>query len=201
MTGKRRDVEVIARDTVFQGRFRVDRYRLRHRKFAGGWSAEMAREVFDCRHAAALLPYDPARDEVVLIEQFRIGAYAAGNEPWLIECVAGLTEDGETPEEVARRETVEETGLEPGDVERIGGFFVAPGAVSEFVTVFLGRVDATGAGGLHGLDREHEDIRVFACPFDDAIDLLNRGRILTAHTVAALQWLALRRADVRSRWT
>lgn len=201
MIGKRRDVEVIARDTVFQGRFRVDRYRLRHRKFAGGWSEEMSREVFDCRHAAALLPYDPARDEVVLIEQFRIGAYAAGNEPWLIECVAGLAEDGETPEDVARRETFEETGLEPRDLERIGGFFVAPGAVSEFATVFLGRVDATGAGGLHGLDRENEDIRVSARPFGEAIDLLNRGRIVVAHTVVALQWLALHRDDVRERWT
>ncbi|MCY4499141.1 MAG: NUDIX domain-containing protein [Rhodospirillaceae bacterium] len=201
MARKHRDVEVIARDTVFQGTFRVDRYRLKHRTFAGGWSEELSREVFERKHAAALLPYDPVRDEVVLIGQFRAGAYAAGRDPWLIECVAGLIEGGETPEDVARRETLEESGLKLLGLERIGGIFASPGAVSEFVDIFLGRVDAAGAGGLHGLDREHEDIRVFACPVHEAIDLLSEGHILVGHTVVALQWLAIHRDDVRQRWT
>ena len=201
MARKHRDVEVIARDTVFQGTYRVDRYRLKHRTFAGGWSEELSREVFERKHAAALLPYDPVRDEVVLIEQFRAGAYAAGRDPWLIECVAGLIEEGETPEDVARRETLEETGLELLGLERVGGIFASPGAVSEFVDIFLGRVDAAGAGGLHGLDREHEDIRVFARPVHEAIDLMSEGQILVGHTVVALQWLAIHRDDVRRRWT
>ena len=201
MATKHRDVEVIARDTVFQGTFRVDRYRLKHKTFAGEWSKEMSREVFERKHAAALLPYDPVRDEVVLIEQFRAGAYAAGRDPWLIECVAGLIEGVETPEDVARRETLEESGLKLLGLERIGGIFVSPGAVSEFIDIFLGRVDATNAGGIHGLDREHEDIRVFACPVHEALNLLDQGRVLVSHTVVALQWLALHRDDVRQRWT
>ena len=201
MVRKHGGVEAIARETVFQGTFRVDRYRLRHRTFAGGWSEELSREVFEQGHAVALLPYDPVRDEVVLIEQFRVGAYAAGREPWLIECVAGMIGEGETPKDVARRETIEETGLALQGLERIGGIFVSPGAVSEFVELFLGRVDAAGAGGIHGLDREHEDIRVFACPVHQAINLLDQGRVLVSHTVVALQWLALHRDDVRNRWT
>ena len=90
-----KDVEVITKETVFQGYFRVDRYRLRHRTFAGGWTDEMVREVFERGHAVVVLLYDPDRDEVALIEQFRPGAFAAGWNPWLIECVAGIIDEGE----------------------------------------------------------------------------------------------------------
>ena len=104
------DVEILDKETAFQGYFRIDRYRLRHRLFAGGWSEAITREVFERGHVVGVLPYDPIEDRVVLIEQFRIGAYAAGFSPWLIEIVAGVIEAGEEPEEVARRETLEETG-------------------------------------------------------------------------------------------
>ena len=157
MVGKRSDVGVIERETVFQGYFRVDRFRLRHKLFAGGWSSEMSREVFERGHAVTVLPYDPARDEVVLIEQFRPGAFAAGKNPWLIECVAGIIEDGEMPEDVAYREIVEETGLSVSDQWHMLGMFVSPGAVTEFIELYLGRVDARDAGGVHGLARKiHE---------------------------------------------
>ena len=201
MVGKRSDVDVIERETVFQGYFRVDRYRLRHRLFAGGWSDEMTREVFERGHAVTVLPYDPVRDEVVLIEQFRSGAFASGRDPWLVECVAGIIENGETPEDVARREVVEETGLRVSDLWPMRGMFVSPGAVTEFIELFLGRVDSTGAGGIHGLDHEHEDIRVFTCPMSEALGMLESGRVVDCHTVVSLQWLALHRDEVRSRWS
>ena len=201
MVGKRSDVEVIERKTVFQGYFRVDRFRLRHKLFAGGWSSEMSREVFERGHAVTVLPYDPARDEVVLIEQFRPGAFAAGKNPWLIECVAGIIEDGEMPEDVAYREIVEETGLSVSDLWHMLGMFVSPGAVTEFIELYLGRVDARDAGGVHGLDHEHEDIRVFKCAFGKALDMLDDGRIIDCHTVTSLHWLALHRDEVRARWT
>ena len=125
------DVDIREKRTVYQGHFRIDRYRLRHRLHEGGWSAEMSREVFERGHAAAVLPYDPIRDEVVLIEQFRVGAYAAGKSPWLVEIVAGIIDPGETPEEVVRREAREEAGLEVGALERIADYLSSPGGASE----------------------------------------------------------------------
>lgn len=201
MVGKRSDVEIIERETVYQGYFRVDRYRLRHKLFAGGWSDEMQREVFERGHAVTLLPYDPVRDEVVLIEQFRPGAFASGRDAWLIECVAGIIEEGETPEDVARREAVEEAGLTVQDLWHMQSMFVSPGAVTEHMELYLGRVDADGAGGIHGLDHEHEDIRVFVCAFNEAMEMLESGRIIDCHTVVSLQWLALHRDEVREQWS
>ena len=95
------DIEIREKIAAYQGYFRIDRYRLRHRLHAGGWSAEMTREVFERCHAAAVLPYDPIRDEVVLIEQFRVGAYAAGWSPWLTEVIAGIIDPG-NPREMHR---------------------------------------------------------------------------------------------------
>ena len=107
-----KDVEILDKSEQYKGYFRINRYRLRHRLYAGGWSGELQRELFERGHAVGVLPYDPAADSVVLIEQFRIGALVAGMEPWLTEIVAGIIEEGEAPEEVARRETREEAGLE-----------------------------------------------------------------------------------------
>jgi len=193
-------VEVTEQTAVFSGYFRVDRYRLRHRRFDGGWTGEMTREVFERGHAAAVLPYDPARDVVVLIEQFRIGALAAGLEPWLIETVAGIIEPGETAEDVVRREAREEAGCEILALERIGAVMPSPGGCSEVIELFCGRVAADGLGGLHGVDDEHEDIRAFALPLSEALDRLARGEILNANAMMTLQWLALNRTQLRDRW-
>lgn len=199
-TRKRDDVTLLARDPAFEGYFRIDRYRLRHRLFAGGWSGEVVREVFERGHAAALLPYDPLRDEVVLIEQFRIGAFAAGGPAWLVEVIAGIIEAGETPEDVARREAAEEAGLEIGALEPITTFFVSPGGTTQTTALFVGRVDSATAGGIHGLDDENEDIRVTAMPFAEAMAMCADGRIHEAATLIALQWLALNRERLRSAW-
>ncbi len=103
MVKERSDVEVIRCEDVYQGYLKVRRYRLRHRLFDGSWSTEMTREVMERAHAVAVLPYDPTRDEVVLIEQFRMGIFDAGHDPWSIECVAGLIEADESLEDVAYR--------------------------------------------------------------------------------------------------
>jgi ADP-ribose pyrophosphatase len=182
-------VEVIAKQTVYDGYFRIDRYRLRHRLHAGGWSDALAREVFERGHAVAVLPYDPVRREFVLIEQFRIGPFAKGDVGWLLEIVAGIIEEGETPEEVARRETLEETGLEVANIRPIAEFYVSPGGTTQFNRLYCVRVDATDAGGIHGLDHEHEDIRVVPIPLDQAPSLIADGAIRDATTLIALQWL------------
>ena len=193
-------VEIIDKQTPFRGYFQIDAYRLRHRTFDGGWTREMSREVFERGHAAAVLLYDPDRDAVVLVEQFRTGAHAAGLEPWLIETVAGIIEPGEEAAEVVRREALEEAGCNVGDLEPIGTFILSPGGSSETMMLFCGRVDSAGAGGVHGLDHEDEDIRALVLPTDEALELLRVGRIVNATTALALQWLALNRERQRAAW-
>ncbi len=194
------DVEIIAKTTPFQGYFRIDRYSLRHRRFDGGWSRPVTREVFERGHAAAVLPYDPARDTVALIEQFRIGALAAGLPPWQIETVAGIIEPGEAAEEVVRREAVEEAGCTLGELVPITRYLVSPGGTSETCALFCGRVDSAGLGGLHGVGSEDEDIRVSVMPADEAIAMIADGRVANAVTIIALQWLSLNRDGLRRRW-
>jgi ADP-ribose pyrophosphatase len=195
-----KSVELIERETPYQGYFRIDRVTLRHELFAGGMSEPLTREVFERGHAAAVLPYDPERDAVVLIEQFRIGAYAAGRDPWLIEIVAGIVEDGETPRDVALRELGEEAGLTADLVEPIGEVMLSPGGTSETIALLCARADASGANGIHGLADEHEDIRVTAVPFADALAAVERGDVVSAPAIIALQWLALNRDRLRERW-
>ncbi|MEX2408016.1 MAG: NUDIX domain-containing protein [Rhodovibrionaceae bacterium] len=194
-------VEILERETVYQGYFRLDRYRLRHRSHAGGWSPEKTREVFERGHCAALLPYDPRRDEVVLLRQFRLPALTAGYDPWLIEIVAGvLDRDGESPEQLARRETEEEAGLTPQRLHEIGTYLMSPGGTSESITLYCGEVEAEGAGGIHGLIEEGEDIEVFALPAEEAFAKLRNGEISNAIGAIALLWLEINRPSLRRRW-
>jgi 8-oxo-dGTP pyrophosphatase MutT (NUDIX family) len=88
-----------------------------------------------------MLPYDPQRDEVVLIEQFRVGALGKTDNPWLIELVAGLIDKEEQPEEVAHREAQEEAGLVIGALWPMTKYFPSPGGSNEFVHLYLGRCE------------------------------------------------------------
>jgi ADP-ribose pyrophosphatase len=194
-------VELLAREAAFEGYFRVDRYRLRYEQFAGGMGEPVVREVFERGQVAAVLPLDPDSERVVLVEQFRAGAWACGWQPWLLECVAGIIEPGESAAEVARRETREESGCRITELVPIcAPFLSSPGACTETVSLFCGRVDASAAGGIHGLDHEGEDIRVTTWSIDEALALLDSGRIVNAKTIIALQWLALNRERVLCRW-
>ncbi len=193
-------VEILERSELYRGYARVIRYRFRHRLFAGGWSAAIGREVFERGHAVGVLPYDPTADAVVLIEQFRIGAWAADFAPWQIEIVAGIVEQGEAAEDVARREAVEEAGAAIGPLIPICRYLVSPGVASESVALFCGRVDCRGLGGTHGLAEENEDIRVEVVPWATALARLEAGSITNAIAIVALQWLALNRGKVRRAW-
>ena len=196
----KRLVDVIERQTAFDGYFRIDRYRLRHELFTGGLGPEVTRELFERGHAAAILPYDPAADTVVLIEQFRVGAYAYGSDPWLIEIIAGILDPGETPEQLCHREAEEEAGVIIDRLEPALKFFTSPGGSSEFVHTFIGRTDASNAGGIHGLDHEGEDIRVLVLDFREAIDRLEAGTILFGPAAVTLQWLDRHRDRLRAAW-
>ncbi len=201
MTTDDDDVRILARDRVFDGYFKVDRYRLRHRQFAGEMGPEITREVLERGHAAAVLPYDPDRDEVVLIEQFRVGPLAHGaDNPWQLEIVAGIIEPGETAEAVVRREALEEAGTTIARLEPILGFYPSPGAVSEHIALYIGQTDTKGLGGIHGVAAEGEDIRATVHPLDEALTMLADGRIANAPAIIALQWLAATRETLRNKW-
>lgn len=194
------DVEIIEKSLRYKGFFNIARYRFRHRLFAGGWSGEIEREVFERGHAVGVLPYDPAADAVVLIQQFRIGALVAGFAPWQVEIVAGIIEENEVAEDVARRETMEEAGAVVGELIPICRYLVSPGGASESVMLYCGRVDSENLGGVHGLPDENEDILVEVRSFADAMAELNGGRITNAISIIALQWLAHHRDRLREDW-
>ena len=195
------DVEIQDREVCHQGFFRLERLRLRHGRFDGGWTPTLVREVLVRGLAVAVLPYDPVRDEVVLIEQFRPGALVAGAPAWMIEIVAGIAEDeDEDQEDVARRETREETGMTVGALEPVARYMPSPGGSSETVQIYVGRVDAEGAGGYHGLADEGEDIRVFRLPAFDAFKMIDDGVLDTSITLIGLLWLARNRDALRDRW-
>lgn len=193
-------VELVRREVAFEGYFKVIRYFLRHTLHNGGMSGTISREVFERGQAGAVLPYDPQRDEVVLIRQFRAGAYVADRHPWTWEVVAGIIEENETAEAMVRREMVEEAGLAVGELLPIQDLMLTPGACSEACRIFLGRVDTAKAGGVFGLADEHEDILVKVMSFADAYAMVERNEVDNAVGVVALLWLALHRDEVRRRW-
>jgi len=201
VTYGKNDVEIIARETLYSGFFSIDLYRFRHRLFNGEMSGEVRREIFERGHAAVLLPFDPVRDEVVLVEQIRIAAYDASESPWLMEMVAGMIEEGESPEDVARREAVEEAGLDVRRVKHMLSYLASPGGTSERVTILVGEVDASTAQGIHGLADENEDIRVHVVSREQAYQWVEEGKIDNAASVIALQWLQLHYQALRNEWT
>lgn len=200
MNDKRDDVEVISKETVFQGYFRIDRYKLKHRRFNGGWTGVITRELFERGHAVVALLYDPQRDQVALIEQFRVGALSAGWNPWQIECVAGIIEDGEDLEQVALRESEEEAGVTPTDLVKIGDYLATSGGSSETCAVYCARIDSSQVAGIHGVEAEDEDIRVFTVPVDEAYRMVKDGKIRNSMAVIAVQWLVLERENLKVQW-
>ena len=200
VTFSKNDVEIIARETLYSGFFSLELYRFRHRLFNGEMSGEVRREIFERGHASVLLPFDPVRDEVVLIEQIRIAALDTSETPWLLEMVAGMIEEGETPEDVARREAEEEAGLKVGRTKPVLSYLASPGGATERSSILVGEVDATIAEGIHGLADENEDIRVHVVSREQAYQWVKEGKIDNAASVIALQWLQLHYQDLRNEW-
>ncbi|MDQ2163078.1 MULTISPECIES: ADP-ribose diphosphatase [Vibrio] len=193
------DVDVISKETLFQGFFRMVKYRFKHKLFEGGWSEEIEREMFERGHAAAMLPYDPVRDEVVIIEQIRVGALEHAH-PWQLEIIAGVIDPNETSEQVIRREAMEEAGIEVNRIEKISSYYPSSGGCSELLDVFVGEIDATQAKGVHGLDYEGEDIKVHVMSREEAYRLVKNGQIENGASIIALQWLELNYQQLQLQW-
>ncbi|GAB6140226.1 ADP-ribose diphosphatase [Methylosoma difficile] len=192
--------QIIDKEPVYQGFFRMEKFRLRHTLFAGGWSKTISREIFYRGFCVGVLLYDPDADAVVLIEQFRIGAMLQPDRAWLVEIVAGAIEAGETAEEVAYRESQEEAGCEIEELLYINEFFTTPGCSTEKITLFCGKVDSRKISGIHGLAEEDEDIQVKVVGFPDAYQMIYNGTIESAIPIVAIQWLALNREMLRQKW-
>lgn len=194
------DVRILEDETVFSGHFAVRRLTLQHRCFGGGWSEPQVRELFERGDAVGVLPYDPVDDTVVLVEQFRTGALRGNDSPWMLELIAGVVEPGESDEDVAHREAMEEAGCELSRLLPIATVMPSAGACSEQVRLFCGLVSHAGTGGVHGLAAEGEDILVHSVSRREALALLAANRIPNGHTLIALQWLQIHGDALRERW-
>ncbi|MGR3570740.1 NUDIX domain-containing protein [Brevirhabdus sp.] len=198
--GGRADVEVAQRRLLHDGFFQTAEYELRHRRFDGAESGLLSREVFVAVDAVTVLPYDPVRDRVLLVEQFRISAYARGDaHPWTIEAIAGRRDPGESAARTAQREAKEEAGIELRGLERIASYYPSTGALTEHVESFVGFADLSDAqdrwGGVTG---EGEDIRAFVLDWADVADLMASDQIDNAPLLLSLQWLLLNKARLRA---
>ena len=200
MTQPELKIEVDQRETLFDSFLRVDKLKLRHSLFAGGWSELMTRELILRPRAVGVLLFDPAQQQVVLVRQIRVGMLDEGQNPWLLELVAGMVESGEEPIEVAARESLEEANTKPQDLLQICEYYNSPGISNERITLFCGRVDATQAGGIFGLDAEHEDIEVVVLSLADALAKVASGEINNAMSIIALQWLQLNQPMLEESW-
>lgn len=191
------DARVTGREDLYDGFFRAEKLKVKHRLFRGGWSDELSRELFRRNEAVGVLLYDPEHDRVGLVEQFRVGALDDPGGPWCLEVVAGMVEPGESVEAVARRELQEESGVGEVQLEYICQYLPSPGACNESMHLLCGLADLTGVGGIHGLDEEQEDIKVHVIPASEALDRLYAGRFNNAAVLLGLQWLALNRPRLR----
>lgn len=191
-----KDLEIIKEETVYKGHFELKKVHFRHKLFSDKFSGEVVRELLIKGEAAALIAYDPILDNVVLVEQVRIGAYQANaeNSPWLLELVVGMVDKGnENPAEVAIREAQEEAGIEVKDVEHALSVWDSPGGQLERLHLFLGLIDShqVNNGSVHGLEEENEDILVHVVSREQAFQWVKQGKIDNVIAVIGLQWLQL----------
>lgn len=187
------DLHILSEETVYQGHFQLKKIVFRHKLFSGEMSGEVVRELLVKGAASAVIAYDPVRDNVVLVEQVRIGAYEpnGSHSPWLVELIAGMVDEGEAPQEVAVRESQEEAGLTIQHLEHALSVWDSPGGAFERLHLFLGLVDSAQVGGVYGLPEENEDILVHVVSREQAYQWVEQGKIDNVIAVIGLQWLQL----------
>ncbi len=195
-------VEIISQERILEGFFQIQQARIRYERYDGRMSAPMTRLVLERGDAAAVLPYDRERREVLLIQQFRYPAHVRGGPGWLWEIVAGMLQQGEAPEDVVRREALEEAGYRLAELEFAMTVYLTPGGSSEHLHLFIAPVtpaQRVQPGG--GLVAEGEDILVRMFPFEEALHMIEDGRIMDAKTVLALQYLSCHHTEFRTAAT
>ena len=196
------DLQILKEESCYDGFFKLKKIEFKHKLFSGGESGVVVRELLVKGAASAVIAYDPQQDAVVLVEQVRIGAYdpTSSKSPWLLELIAGMIEQGETPEQVALRESKEEAGLEIQHLTHCLSIWDSPGGTVERVHLFVGMTDSRKATGIHGLSEENEDIRVHVVTREQAYQWINDGTIDNGIAVIGLQWLQLNYQRLRQQW-
>jgi ADP-ribose pyrophosphatase len=196
-----KDVNIKPIKNLYKGFFQVNLYEFEHALFAGGTSQLISREILERGDAIAVLPYDPVSDSILLIEQIRIGAIKSKHSPWLLECIAGMTDGSTDYESVVKKEAYEEAGLELTELEFMLSYLSSPGGTTERLYLYLARADLNQVkSGVYGLESEGEDIKTHVLSVDDALMRLNNGEMDNAATVICMQWLALNREKMKGKW-
>ena len=196
----RSDVEILDENIGYDGFFKIKTMVLCHQFFSGDTGKTLSRELFVRGAATCMLPYDPQADQVVMCEQFRVGALSDERSPWLLELVAGINDPGETPAETAKREAKEEAGLVVKDLLPICEYYPSPGGSDEWITLLCGLVESHGVEGIYGVAEEGEDIRVHVIPRQEAFDLIATGHVNNAASIIGLQWLQLNYSELQQKW-
>jgi ADP-ribose pyrophosphatase len=183
--------KIINKKNLYSGFFSLNKYEFIHEKHDGKWTGTVDREVFSGAHVSSLLPYDPIKKEIILLQQFRAGALSRYDENYLIEIVAGIIDEGENPEETAVRECFEETGCEVKKIYPIQSYFPAPGSSESYYHLYLGEIQAFDGERIRGLEKENEDILVKSFRIDEVRQMLKEKKIINGLTLVALQWFFL----------
>lgn len=193
-----RDVRLIDHRFAHLNFYGIEEARLQFRRHDGDMSPELERSALMTGAAAVVLPYDPQRDTVLLIEQFRAPLYFSGDPaPWLWEPVAGLIDPGETPDQTAHREALEEAGLVLTGLEKVGEAYSSSGSSSEYVHLYVGLADLSDAEGIGGLASEGEDIRSSVVRFDALMEGVESHRYRDMPLLVTALWLARHRDRLR----
>ena len=183
--------KIINKKNLYSGFFSLNKYEFIHKKHDGEWTDTVGREIFSGAHVSNLLPYDPIKKEIILIQQFRAGVLSRYDKNYLLEIVAGIIDEGENPEEAARRECFEETGCEVKEIRPIQSYFPAPGSSESYYHIYLGEIQAFEGERIKGLEKENEDILVKSFKVDEVRQMLKEKKIINGLTLVALQWFFL----------
>jgi ADP-ribose pyrophosphatase len=194
------DVEILDESVLSEHFFTLKQYKVTHSSFLDGDCPPVLRERLEGKTAVSILLFDPRKDAIVCVEQFRIGLMGVADRSWSIETVSGFCDVAhEKPQEVAAREVTEETGCELQDLIEVGEFFVSPGSSTERITVFVGCVDSSKVSGVHGLAHEGEEIRPVVIPREAAVSQLFK-ELNSTSIIIALQWLQINLDELNQRW-
>ena len=185
------DYKIINKKELYSGFFSLNKYEFIHKKHDGNWTETIQREVFSGAHVSTLLPYDPVKKEIVLIQQFRAGVISRYDDDYLYEIVAGMVDENEVPEETAKRECFEETGCKVNTISPILGYFPAPGSSESFYHLYLGEINTFDGERIMGLENENEDILVKSFKVEKVREMLKDNIIKNGVTLIALQWFFL----------
>ncbi len=183
--------KIINKKNLYSGFFSLNKYEFIHQKHDGNWTNKVQREIFSGAHVSTLLPYDPIKEEIILIQQFRAGVISRYDEDYLYEIVAGIIDNNESPEQTAKRECLEETGCEVNKIIPIQSYFPAPGSSESYYHLYLGYINSFHGERIKGLESENENILVKAFKVDQVRKMLKDKRIINGLTLVALQWFFL----------